>query len=145
MSDVHLRGSRLGVVKQTVALKNMETFQMESCVRGYHVYKDLWEAVVGERLECQRERDNPSDAYAVAVKKGGAVVGHLPRKLSRLCALFIRRGGSISCSPTGRRRYSSDLPQGGLEIPCLLFFEGDSKEIKKLVKLCATVKNIKSF
>ena len=86
-------------------------------------------AVVGERLECQRECDNPSDIYAVAVKTGGTVVGLLPRKLSRLCALFIRRGGSISCSPTGRRRYSSDLPQGGLEIPCLLFFEGDSKEI----------------
>ena len=81
------------MVKQTVALINMETFQMESCVRGYHVYKDLWEAVVGERLECQRERDNPSDTYAVAVKKGGIVVGYLPRKLSRLCALFIRRGG----------------------------------------------------
>ena len=117
---------------------------MESCVRGYHVYKDLWEAVVGEELECQRERSNPSDAYAVVVKKGETIVGHLPRKLSRMCALFIRRGGSITCRPRGRRRYSSDLPQGGLEIPCLLFFEGDAKEIKKLVKLCSTVKNIKS-
>ena len=45
-----------------------------------YVYKDIWEAVVGERLECQRECDNPSDAYAVAVKKG-TIVGHLPRKL----------------------------------------------------------------
>ena len=93
----------------------METFQMESCVRGYHIYKELWEATIGENLECQRERDNPSDTYAVAVKKGGTVVGHLPRRLSRLCALFIRRGGAITCIPTGRRRYSSDLPQGGLE------------------------------
>ena len=57
------------MVKQTVALINMETFQMESCVRGYHVYKDLWEAVVGERLECQREHDNPSDTYAVECRK----------------------------------------------------------------------------
>ena len=23
----------------------METFQMESCVRGYHIYQELWEAV----------------------------------------------------------------------------------------------------
>ena len=104
----------------------METFQMEACVRGYHVYKELWEAVVAEELECQRERDNLYDTYAVAVKKGGIIVGHLPRRLSHLCALFIRRGGSISCSPTGRRRYSSDLPQGGLEIPCLIFFKGDA-------------------
>ena len=33
----------------------METFQ-ESRVRGYlnHVYKEHWEAAVGEELECQR-------------------------------------------------------------------------------------------
>ena len=81
-----------------MALINMETFQMESCVRDCHVYKDIREAIVGERLECQREHDYPSDAYAVAVKKGGTIVGHLPQKLSCLCAFFIRRGGSISCS-----------------------------------------------
>ena len=40
----------------------------------------------------------------------------------------------IRCCITDRRRYSSDLPQG-LEIPCLLSFEGEAKEIKKLVKL----------
>ena len=34
---------------------------------------------------------------------------------------------------TGRRKYSTDLPQGGVEIPCLLLFEGEAKEIKKLV------------
>ena len=38
-----MRFEAIGVVKQTVALINMETFQMESCVRGYLVYKDLWE------------------------------------------------------------------------------------------------------
>ena len=118
----------------------METFELESCVRGQHIYQELWEAVIGEELQCQRERDNPTDIYAVAVRKGRTVVGHLPRRLSRLCALFIRRGGSIHCSPTGKRRYSADLPQGGLEIPCILYFKGDAKEIKKVVKLCTVTK-----
>ena len=27
----------------------------------------------------------------------------------------------------GRRRYSEDLPQGGLEIPCRLVFEGEAR------------------
>ena len=62
---------------------------MESCVKGYHIYQELWEAVIGEELQCQRERDNPTDIYAVAVRKGQTVVGHLPRRLSRQCALFI--------------------------------------------------------
>ena len=37
------------------------------CVRGYHVYKDVWEAGVGEVLICEREPDNASDRYAVGM------------------------------------------------------------------------------
>ena len=36
-------------------------------MRGYHVYKDIWRAAVGEELEYIRERDNPRDVYAIAV------------------------------------------------------------------------------
>ena len=113
-------------------------------MRGYHVYKDIWGAAVGEELDCTQERGNLRDAYAIAVVRNGRTVGHLPRKLCRLCGLFIRRGGSISCSVSGRRRYSSDLPQGGLEIPCVLVFKGESKEINKLIKLYSTIVNVKS-
>ena len=27
-------------------------------IRGYHVYKEIWEAAVGEELQCARETDN---------------------------------------------------------------------------------------
>ena len=107
----------------------METFQKESCVRGYHRYRELWDAVVGEELGCQRERGNATDMYAVAVIKDSTIVGHLPRKISKICALFIRRGGAIHCRVTGRRKYSTDLPQGGVEIPCLLLFVKKSKNL----------------
>ena len=50
-------------------------------------------------------------------------IGHVPRAISPICSIFIRRGGTIKCLITGGRRYSSDLPQGGLEIPCVLTFE----------------------
>ena len=104
-------------------------------VRGYHVYKDIWDPVVGETLQCKRETDNGSDRYAVAVFQDDKIVGHLPRKHSRLCSLFLDRGGSISCTVTGSRRYSSDLSQGGLEIPCSVIFKSSKKNIKKLSKL----------
>ena len=113
----------------------METFGKESCVRGYHIYQDQWEAAIGEELECHHERGNAADAYAVSVMREGTIIGHLPRKISRLCTLFIRRGGVIQCRITGRQKHSSDLPQGGLQIPCFLSFEGEAKDIKKLVKL----------
>lgn len=118
----------------TRLMKKMEEFQRES-FRGYHVYKDTWDAALGEELQCQRETGNASDFYAVAVQKDGNIVGHLPRKISRVCTLFMRRGGDITCQVTGGRKYSSDLPQGGMEIPCILNFKGEPKEVKKLIKL----------
>ena len=113
----------------------METFRQESCVRGYHIYKEHWEAAIGEELQCQRERGNAADAYAVSVVKEGSIIGHLPQRISCVSTLFIRRGVAIRCRVTVRRRYSAELPQGGLEIPCFLLFEGNAKEIKKLAKL----------
>ena len=62
-------------------------------------------------------------------------VGHVPRKSSTICSVFIRRGGSIRCRVTGSRRYSQDLPQGGLEIPCLLLFDGTEKDTLKAERL----------
>ncbi len=37
----------------------------------------------------------------------------------------------MHCVVNGGRRYSADLPQGGMDIPCKLHSEGKSKEISK--------------
>ena len=87
-------------------------------MRGHHVYGRVWRATVDEQLECKPEPRN-QDLYAVAVFKNDVVVGHVPRKISAACTLFIRKRGTINCVVKGRRRYSSDLPQGGLEISCV--------------------------
>ena len=121
----------------------MEQLELEtaSCIRGYHQYKDIWQAAVSEELLCEREPRNSHDHYAVAVKRVGIIVGHLPRSLSRICSLFLRRGGSILCTVTGGRKYSSDLPQGGLEVPCMLLFKHKKpKELNKMKKLLSRVK-----
>ena len=52
---------------------------------------------------CVREPRNTVDRYAVAVVKAdGTVVGHLPKKISTMTSLFIRRGGLISCEVQGQ-------------------------------------------
>ena len=113
-------------------MEEPEEFVTNSMVRGYHTYQDVWTPVVGEHLQCIREGDNAEDRYAIAVTKDGVTVGHLPRRISTLSSLFIRRGGIIRCSVTGNRRYSRDLAQGGMEIPCQLTFIGMGKELKKV-------------
>ena len=97
-----------------------------SSVRGHHIYKDIWTPVLGEILVCTQEQTNVHDVYAVAVKKDTNIVGHVPRSISYLCYLFLERGGALECEIIGRRRYSADLPQGGLEVPCKLKFRGPS-------------------
>ena len=80
----------------------MNSFSVQAMVRGYHVYRDVWAASIGELLPCEREAGNASDRYAVAVMKDFAVVGHVPRKISTiiLCSIFLRRGGTIDCHIT---------------------------------------------
>ena len=56
-----------------------------SCVHGFHVYQDIWTPATGERLSCQTEDSNAIDPYAVAVKKGVNIIGHVPRKISAAC------------------------------------------------------------
>ena len=99
----------------------MSTFSISSSVRGYHVYKDIWEAAEGEVLPCIRELHNLQDPFAVAVKKDSTIVGHIPRLISAACSSFLRRNGMISCR-------KEDLPQGGLEIPCMLTFLAEEEQ-----------------
>ena len=64
----------------------MDTLERDCCVRGHHTYAHIWEAAVGEVLlmDCRHEPDNANDRYAMAVVKSDTIVGHLPRKLSRV-------------------------------------------------------------
>lgn len=77
------------------------------------------------------------------MKKGTTTVGHIPRKISCICFTFLRRGGTIHCTVTEQRRYSADLPQGGLEIPCLLEFVGKANDVAKVAKILAHLLQVK--
>ena len=67
------------------------------------------------------------------------VVGHVPCKISRVCALFLERNGAITCTITGPRRRSADLPQGGMELPCVLAFSGGPSDLLKVKRIMATL------
>ena len=45
----------------------LSSFAIDSMVRGYNVYKDVWNATLDEELPCEREMDNTADRFAVAV------------------------------------------------------------------------------
>ena len=89
------------------------TFVAESMIRGYHEYT-VWEnPVLAEELRCTREIGNPRDLTAVVIQKQISgkmdIVGHVPKRISALSSVFIRRGGVIKCVVSGPQRYSADL------------------------------------
>ena len=72
----------------------MYTFSVDSVVRGYHEYKDIWDADIdGLELPCKREPGNLHDPSVVAVVKQSSgtsvIVGHVPRLISMVCSIFI--------------------------------------------------------
>lgn len=128
------------------------TFVVSSVIHGYHQYRTVWESPAdGEVLRCEREVGNSHDTYAVAIKKlidgNYVVVGHVPRKISFICSIFIRRGGTIRCTVNGHRQYSADLPQGGMEIPCILMFtascSSEAEKTKKLIQSSLSTESVK--
>ena len=72
-------------------------FCYDSDVRGYHVYKDVWEASHGELLNCERETGNSFDPFAVCVKKHDDIVGHVSKTiLAYMFAVFFGVAGEYN-------------------------------------------------
>ena len=79
---------------------------------------------------------------AVAIKKGSKVAGHVSRKMLAACSLFSRLVKALHCEITdNHHQYSSDLPQGGLEIPCKFVFQCEANKnlMSKMLKLVQSV------
>ena len=104
------------------------TFTLDSCITGYHMYKE--NPCVGN---C--EDRNPQDPHAVGLKLRDATVGHVPHTISCIFMLFLRRGGTIIATVIGPRQCSRDLPQGGLELPCRCKFTGERTLAEKTRQL----------
>ena len=58
----------------------MDSYSVESWVRDYHIYKDVWEASISEDLLCRRKSGNTAGTFTMAVMKNGATVGHITLK-----------------------------------------------------------------
>ena len=67
--------------------------------------------------------------------KGGEVVGHVPKTLSKITFFFLRYDGNVVvfCKVTGERVNRS--VQLGMEVPCGFKFYGHRSHIAKLKEL----------
>ena len=72
-----------------------------SVIQGHHIYKSVWTPVLGEVLSVSIEEGNSHDRFAVCMKRGKLIVGHVPREISCKVWCFLRHGGQCTCEVTG--------------------------------------------
>ena len=60
-----------------VILIKQKQYDLDSFVRGYHAYMDIWTPKVGDENLCLKsENENPHDKFAVAILLEEQIVGH---------------------------------------------------------------------
>ena len=69
------------------------------------------------------------DKYAIALKQKDVIVGHIPKFLSKVTYFYLKHGGDLLVEIIGKRQYSRDLPQGGMELPALYVFKTTNLEM----------------
>ena len=113
-------------------------FSAACCIRGYHIYNwAQWAAEIGSILTSEPEKRSGAlaeDRYAIAIISNNQTVGHVPNFLSKLTFFFLKHGGTLTVKVTGERRYSFDLPQGGMEIPAEFIYKSEKKELSDQMK-----------
>ena len=78
--------------------------EIQSTVRGHHIYKAIWTPVIGEELTVVPEEGNDHDPHAVAILKDEMML------LSRILFFFLRLSRSSKvCEITGRRKHGLRL------------------------------------
>ena len=72
-------------------LVKQKRYHLDSFVRGYHAYKDIWTLKVGNENFCfKSESENQHDKFAVAILLEEKVVGHVPINLSKYSINFLK-------------------------------------------------------
>ena len=131
MSDNLFKSLLVQDLKIPIVLE--KEFTAACCIRGYHIYSWTgWTADIGSILTVKPEVRPGAlveDQYAIAICSDGQTVGHVPKLLSKLTYFFIKNGGGLSVKVTGERRYSHDLPKGGMEIPASFIFKTENADL----------------
>ena len=113
-------------------------FEIDSFVKGYHEYKNIWTPKIGETLSIEREPGNLVDKYAVCVNKNNEIVGHLPLgkdgKFAKTVFYFLRADEFGSCDVLIKGKPANFGDGDGMQVPCSLNFTGRKKFIVILEK-----------
>ena len=98
--------------------------EIDTYVKGYHVYKNIWKPTVNEELETEMEPDNVIDKYVICVKKNTSIVGHLHLgkngKFAKMIFYFLRADQDAECKVVITGKEVNFGYGDGMQVPCKL-------------------------
>lgn len=122
------------MASQIVSSSTAGELEIQSYIRGYHAYKDVWAPVVGQTLVLRREPTNTKDQNAVGIYFDDLLVGHVPCNLSSKFSQFLRR----DCNKSFAEVTGDKVNRGGgygLEVPCVYRLYGPAVYISRMKEL----------
>ena len=123
--------------------KESQLFEIDSYIKGYHVYQNIWTSKLEEMLPAIPEPTNPVDKYAVCVIacviRGEKIVGHLEKgkngRFGKTIFYFLRADPGRSKCTVMVKGKAVNLGDGdGMQVPCRLKLEGDRDFVTLLKK-----------
>ena len=132
-----------------------EIIRVNSFVRGYHDYLDIWQPEVGDEYSLKREPNNKKDANAVAVVRERRsssvavrrsvrvsnatkphfnpneisddmeVIGHVPKLMALWLTKFLKRPTNTGTVVITSKWINRGAGYG-VELPCEFKFQGDN-------------------
>ena len=139
MADISIRDILSCEEFQIVLIRS---YDIDSFIMGYHVYKADWTPFVGEKVTGVMESTNLMDKFAVAVKRSDeSIVGHLPLgksgKFAKIIFYFLKANEKHSCVINVLGKAINAVDGLGMKVPCRLLFFAEEKYINFLKeKLC---------
>ena len=108
--------------------------EIDTYVKGYHVYKNMWKPTVNEELETEMEPDNVMDKYAVCVEKNNFIAGHLPLskngKFAKMIFYFLRADQDAECKVVITVKEVNLGDWDGMQVPCKLKISDPRKMVE---------------
>ena len=114
--------------------------RVNSFVRGYHEYVNIWQPAISSEHSLRREPGNEVDKNAVAVVQetqaeplnthpneiavGMEVVGNVPKLMAQWVTKFLKRASNSGTVVITGKRINRGAGYG-LELPCEFKFQGD--------------------
>ena len=123
-------------IEEKLSILLVKEYDLKAHIKGYHAYMTKWTPKYGEILKARPEPNNEYDNYVVTVERCGNVVEHFSKGRTARFAksvLYFLRASNENCYRVEVMGKIINLGDGeGLQIPCILYFSGESKFVSKL-------------